>query len=61
MKTRNEPKCIELVEADVPLLVVFLGKRGQQKVYELKPASRKFGLSLQSVSAAVVELVLRRK
>jgi len=42
-------KRLEVREADLPLDVVLVGNRGQQKVYRLERARRVFGLFLNAI------------
>ena len=59
-RPQSQPTCIVLTERQFPVYVVYRSQGGDEAVYELKPAGRKFGLSLQAVSQWVREQLLRR-
>ena len=56
--TKQEP--LRLRPCDVPLPVIYEGPKGERVVYELKPAGRKFGLSLQAASKWLKQVVARK-
>jgi hypothetical protein len=59
-RPQGQPTRIELTEHQFPVYVVYRGRGGDEAVYELKQAGRKFGLSLQAVSQWLREQLLRR-
>ncbi len=52
----EKPLVLELRE--LPKTVVLIGRNGQREVYQLVPASRKFGAALQKIVGQVRESVL---
>lgn len=53
-------KPLRLTTKDVPLTVIYEGDKGEKQVYQIMPASRRFGLSMQGVTDQLKRLLLQR-
>jgi hypothetical protein len=53
----NAPRMIEIEHDQLPMLLRVQGQHGQQQIYEIKPASKKFGAFLSRPSELLLGLL----
>lgn len=56
----SKTKMLEINSRDLPIALLLKGENGQQEVYMIAPAGRKFGACLQKVNDLLRLVLLQR-